>query len=174
MVSESKTAEHREPHGLASSVAMMLPNPGASNRGQSQRMVDDPCLHQPPVVSAQDTAGTQEQRRLVREVLATTDYYEILGCARGCSQASLKRAYHKRALELHPDKNPAAGAADAFKGAPASRSMLIPHRPLLLPSLWLAGTWLFSASTSKHLESLRTAPFFFLSRQRSAHCNDGQ
>ena len=61
----------------------------------------------------------------MREVLATTDYYEILGCARGCSQASLKRAYYKRALKLHPDKNPAAGAADAFKGAGSSRHHLL-------------------------------------------------
>ena len=51
-MSESKTAQHREPHVLVSSVAMMLPSSPASNRGQLKRIVDDPCLHQPSVLSA--------------------------------------------------------------------------------------------------------------------------
>src|ERR1700739_3388214 len=38
--------------------------------------------------------------------MAKRDYYEVLGVARGASEADLKSAFRKLAMKYHPDRNP--------------------------------------------------------------------
>lgn len=52
------------------------------------------------------------------------DYYEVLGVARDADQRTIKRAFLKKAREVHPDVNKSAGAEEQFKELNEAYSVL--------------------------------------------------
>ena len=47
--------------------------------------------------------------------MADKDFYEALGVARTANEEEIRRAFRKKAMEFHPDRNKSKGAEDKFK-----------------------------------------------------------
>lgn len=62
-----------------------------------------------------DRSYTEEHVTLIREIKKSKDFYEILGVEKSCSVEEIRKAYKKLSLKVHPDKNKAPGADEAFK-----------------------------------------------------------
>src|SRR3954453_12783579 len=58
--------------------------------------------------------------------MAKRDYYETLGVSRGASDAELKSAFRKAAMQCHPDRNPGDKASEIrFKEGNAAYQTLL-------------------------------------------------
>ncbi|MBK9639576.1 MAG: molecular chaperone DnaJ [Bacteroidetes bacterium] len=61
--------------------------------------------------------------------MSKRDYYEILGVAKGATEAEIKKAYRQMALKFHPDKNPGdKSSEDKFKEAEAYEVLSNPEK----------------------------------------------
>ncbi|KAK4786121.1 hypothetical protein SAY86_002810 [Trapa natans] len=96
--------------------------PRADSIGAVPSPVDQPSIRKraqsnDPSSTSPSLAGayTEEQVTIVRDIKRKKDYYEILGLEKNCSEDDVKKAYRKLSLKVHPDKNKAPGAEEAFK-----------------------------------------------------------
>lgn len=69
----------------------------------------------PSKESATAKEYTEEQVTIVNQIKKQKDYYQILGLERSCTVEDVRKAYRKLSLKVHPDKNTAPGAEEAFK-----------------------------------------------------------
>ena len=56
-----------------------------------------------------------EDQAIAKQIIAKKDFYAILGVEKTATDDEIKKAYRKLALRVHPDKNRAPEAQDAFK-----------------------------------------------------------
>lgn len=71
-----------------------------------------------------NSSSTIEFSEVVHNIRKSTDYYEILGLQRDCSQTEVRKAFRKLSLKVHPDKNKYPGAEEAFKAVSAAFNCL--------------------------------------------------
>ncbi|KAL0340576.1 UNVERIFIED_CONTAM: Chaperone protein dnaJ 49 [Sesamum radiatum] len=83
-----------------------------SQNGPRRRVPAGPSSSSSSTTSA---TYTEEQVTVVREIKRKKDYYEILGLEKSCTAEDVRKAYRKLSLKVHPDKNQAPGAEEAFK-----------------------------------------------------------
>lgn len=78
-----------------------------------------------PGAAAAPAQHTPEQARLCEIVLKEKCYYGVLGVPKNASEEVIRKAYRRLALLLHPDKNKAPKAEDAFKKVSRVSSTLL-------------------------------------------------
>ncbi|KAI9168172.1 Chaperone protein dnaJ [Blastocladiella emersonii ATCC 22665] len=128
---------HETPEAAAflAALASAPSTPAGSTEGLRQRSA--PAASSAPASASSSTSslngGGSSQREYTPDQEAAVkrarkhdagDFYAVLGVAKDATDAEIKKAYRKLALVLHPDKNAAPGADEAFKKVSKAFSVL--------------------------------------------------
>ena len=62
-----------------------------------------------------NTSSTNSEDDECKSIINSHDYYQILGVGKDCTNDEIKKAYKKKAMKFHPDKNTSKFAEEAFK-----------------------------------------------------------
>ncbi|KAK3840031.1 MAG: DnaJ domain-containing protein, partial [Linnemannia elongata] len=116
--SSSTFSPSTEPSSSIPSSTKSSPNPGSSSTGSRTRPESVPPRPRSTPVDHKpaEREYTPEQVAAVKKIRSSGgDFYKVLGINKDASEAEIKKAYRKLALQMHPDKNSAPGADEAFK-----------------------------------------------------------
>ncbi|KAE9601823.1 putative DnaJ domain-containing protein [Lupinus albus] len=97
------------------------PTPDTRSGKSSPKHSDQPSIRRRASTTTESSSSsssvtyTEEQVAVVRDIRRKKNYYEILGLEKSCSVEDVRKAYRKLSLKVHPDKNKAPGAEEAFK-----------------------------------------------------------
>ena len=58
---------------------------------------------------------SQQDQQIAQQIKLKTNFYDVLGIDKTATEDDIKKAYRKLALRVHPDKNRAPEAQEAFK-----------------------------------------------------------
>lgn len=108
----SKELEEQGSHGRGFADQGSEKDAGEREASSSGVGMND-CNGDPPPRAPSEVSADQVE--IVRRIRKMKDYYQVLGLNKDCSAEEIRKAYRKISLKVHPDKNKAAGADEAFK-----------------------------------------------------------
>eukprot|EP00830_Metopus_es_P022102 TRINITY_DN960_c0_g1_i1.p1 TRINITY_DN960_c0_g1~~TRINITY_DN960_c0_g1_i1.p1 ORF type:complete len:449 (+),score=121.18 TRINITY_DN960_c0_g1_i1:97-1347(+) len=92
-------------------------DPGQSPKSEAKDDSSPQAPHDSPTnaESKAEEKVSDEDIAVCEEIMKKSNYYEILSVEKNASEAEIKKQYKQLALKLHPDKNRAPQATEAFK-----------------------------------------------------------